>query len=231
MAGSVSVTCASCRKVYSLPRSLTAEYRGTKNNYCSEECYKAYRSQQVTVVCEECNKPFQVWRSRYARGNVRFCSEKCSTKWRGEHLKKHNPNPSNRIKLNCEVCGKSFEEVPSRIKQNARFCSTKCYGKWRERSGISSGQKNPMYRDGSTERTMSRLRKAQWKRIADQIRAERGNKCQVCGREGKGKKLPVHHKIPWEISRDDSPTNLLIVCQSCHVRLDILYYEKGIVPY
>lgn len=227
--GSVTVHCAQCGKRFSKKYSLTAAARGLQNDYCSKECYDAYRMQPVTVTCEACGKPFEVWRSRYERGNVRFCSRKCSNPARAEELKALNPRQRTTIK--CATCGKEFEEVASRIKKNSRFCSTKCYGVWRKEAGLSKGKNNPGYRDGSTPKTLARMRDREWKAIADSIREERGNRCEVCGKEGGRRKLPVHHKIPWEVSNDNTPGNLLVVCQSDHARLDNIYYSQGIVPY
>lgn len=228
---SEDVVCKGCGKTYKLPKSLTAKSRGMKNNYCSNACYESTLPSKVSFTCEACGNQFEVWPSRAARGNVRFCSKECSRKQSADVLRANNPKPSNKVKLHCETCGKEFFEVPSRIEKNARFCSNKCYGAWREQSGIAKGSRNSRYRDGSTMRTTARLRSAEWKRIADGVRAERGNNCQVCGREGGRRKLPVHHKIPWEISHDDNTTNLMVVCQSCHVILDNAYYNQGIVPY
>lgn len=40
--------------------------------------------------------------------------------------------------------------------------------------------------------------------------------CQVCGI--KGKRLDVHHKIPFLISFDNSLRNLMTLCRKCHMK-------------
>lgn len=42
---------------------------------------------------------------------------------------------------------------------------------------------------------------------------ERGNKCEVCGASGT---LHAHHIKPRKDGGTDKPSNLLLVCSSCH---------------
>lgn len=227
----VQVICHNCNKRYEVPKSFTPERRGSKHSYCSRECYDAYRMQPVTLKCEQCGSPFDVWKSRAERGNTRFCSKTCHNKWNSINLKgENNPNYQNGEQYPCETCGTLFYRPLHRKKVNARFCSSQCYGKWRELNGISAGENNPRYRDGSTMRTYERLRKAEWRRIANAIRDERGNRCENCGKTSSRYKFPVHHKVPWEVSHDDSPGNLMVVCRSCHPILDNEYWSSIETP-
>jgi 5-methylcytosine-specific restriction endonuclease McrA len=222
----VQVMCHTCEKVYEIPLSFTAEYRGMEHNYCSRKCYDEWqRRNKVSKDCLVCGKTFIV---PPHFSEQRYCSRKCMGIAK---TGTNNPFYKGGELTHCETCGKEFYIQPNRKKVNARFCSSGCYGVWRQQSGISSGENNPMYRDGSTMRTYTRLRRKEWKQIADRIRDERGNVCQVCGIDGSRKKLPVHHRVPYDIGQDDSDENLLVVCQSCHATLDNIYYSTGLVPY
>jgi hypothetical protein len=58
-----------------------------------------------------------------------------------------------------------------------------------------------------------------WPQIARAMRA-RDQVCQSCGktRAENGRALDVHHKVPWRVSRDNSPENLTTLCKVCHSR-------------
>lgn len=229
----VRLVCANCDKVFEKPRSHSAAYRGLEHDFCGRNCYDEYqRRNSIVVPCANCGKDVHLTPARQ-KNEVHTCSRKCKSEWMSKNLVGEN-NPSWKggpIILECEVCGTEFETVQYHVDRNARFCSTKCYGEWRRESGMAAGENNPMYRDGTTSVTLLRLKDRDWKRLADNIREERGNKCQVCGTLGNGRGLPVHHIVPWSVSQDDSPENLLVVCQSCHASLDNLYYTQGVTPY
>lgn len=224
----VTLVCKTCGKVYS--KAVSQVRSGRLGHFCSVACYNAFRVQPVTVTCQTCGSEFQVWRSRFERGNVKFCSNKCSRVARVDILRSANPNPPNKVMVRCETCGKEFLEIPSRIKQNSRFCSRACYGTWRKKSGIAAGENNHCWRGGTSDRTIVRLRQTEWRKLADEIRSQRGNVCEICGATSIHK-LPVHHVIPWEVSHDDSPENLLVVCSSRHATLDQIYQSQGLAPY
>lgn len=221
----VVVTCAQCGKSIRRPKSWTASgmKRKQANDYCSRKCYDAYRMKPVSVICEVCGAEFEVWQSRFARGATKYCSKEC------RHIGVGQRNKLPDLTKTCEICGTEF--VLDRSYKDQRFCSSACYGTWRAKTGIASGENNPGYVDGSTDRTFKRLRNREWKKLANSVREQRGNKCEVCNKVGTARKFPVHHKIPWEISKDDSEENLLVVCQSCHAKLDRAYYKLGLVPY
>ena len=96
---------------------------------------------------------------------------------------------------------------------------------------IKKGSEHYNWQGGITPLTRKRVKGIFWKQIADEIRIRDKNTCQLCGLEGNGKKLPVHHKIPFKISKDNSPENLITICQSCHMKAERAngnrpYWEK-----
>lgn len=42
--------------------------------------------------------------------------------------------------------------------------------------------------------------------------------CQNCGR--RNCVLHVHHKIPWRFSKNNSFNNLIVLCKSCHRKME-----------
>jgi len=58
------------------------------------------------------------------------------------------------------------------------------------------------------------------------------HKCEMCGKTVS--RISEHHIIPWRFSHDDSDSNILRVCSTCHAKADtsfislILYGEISI---
>jgi hypothetical protein len=217
----VQKECVVCSAVYWKPKSQINQNRS--GNFCSMKCYDSYRSCSVLLVCQTCGKEYSVWQSRHNRDPSRFCSSECKADGMKERFRGDgNPMYKAKVVVICAACGKGFEKHESRTRRNQNhLCSRLCYAAWREREYV--GEKNPGYVNGTTTRTQQRTRKKAWKLIADAVRLGRGNVCEVCGAVGGKRKFPVHHKIPWEVSRDDGHDNLLVVCSSCHGKLDAEY--------
>lgn len=85
---------------------------------------------------------------------------------------------------------------------------------------IKKGLDHYNWQGGITPLTRRRIRGIFWKQIANEIRKRDNNICQICGLKGNGKKLPVHHIIPFRISKDNNFNNLITVCQPCHMKLE-----------
>jgi len=57
-----------------------------------------------------------------------------------------------------------------------------------------------------------------WNEIAARIKAERGNRCEACGWDGrKPQPLTVHH-LDYDPANCD-PENLIVLCAACHLKL------------
>ena len=84
-----------------------------KENIC-KKC-KYAKSFKYILICETCGIEF------YSRSkDKRFCSNKCCAK-----------SKENRIKFNCEYCGKEHNIIESEYNKNKHhFCSKECYDKW-----------------------------------------------------------------------------------------------------
>lgn len=54
-----------------------------------------------------------------------------------------------------------------------------------------------------------------------------GGICQFCqGKANQGVRLHVHHIVPWRVTHDSGPPNLVVVCRPCHGALHA-HYRAG----
>lgn len=65
-----------------------------------------------------------------------------------------------------------------------------------------------------------------WKEISSTIKRERYYTCEGCGQHGNrpGNPLTVHH-VDYN-PRNNSPDNLLLLCSSCHLRVQAKHYPS-----
>lgn len=74
------------------------------------------------------------------------------------------------------------------------------------------------------------MNKKEWEKLADRVRKRDKNTCRKCGKVGK-RKLPVHHIIPYKISRDHSMKNLITLCRKHHTKEENKYRRIGVTNY
>lgn len=171
---------------------LKSAYSG---KYCSRKCkHEGLKKPDswATRTCAKCGKTFTT-RSGLS-GNKKYCSLGCYGRTR------------NRTPLSCQICGKSFEAIPSRL-EKARFCSVDCQVEWQRRQGVQKIRPDTSWYG-------SKL----WRAIRKNILNRDGYECQGCGSRYF---LHVHHIEPWSISHDNSATNLVTLCASCHRLTDM----------
>ena len=119
---------------------------------------------------------------------------------------------------NCRHCGKAFEvpEFTAGDSIELRFCSPACRQQWAAETPtfeVRVGQRQG-HRGGN------------WKVQAEKARKRDGYACRVCGvsEEELGRRLDVHHKIPYASFRSNVEANklenLISVCPACHNRLE-----------
>lgn len=66
-----------------------------------------------------------------------------------------------------------------------------------------------------------------WDDIRKKVYARDGYRCVLCGKKGK---LHAHHIVPVKISKDNSLSNLVSVCNKCHRKLEQIGFailERG----
>ena len=198
----------------------------------------------VTLVCEVCEKEFQV--KPYRAKTARFCSFECGGKWHAETRLAHIPKPWAAANLDghrhksptkfttetasgannprwiegktftCEQCDKQFLVKPWVVRQNGtpRFCSRDCF----EFSGVFRGEKSPVWVGGPQT-----YRGRNWRKV--RLRAVKRDKgiCQQCGKVV-GASIPVHHIQPFRNFETAAAANrlgnLVCLCQSCHMHTE-----------
>jgi Restriction endonuclease len=106
--------CHHCNKTFSIKQSYVDRGKG---KYCSKDCYNTVRVQRVDCSCESCGKYFSVTQYRFDKGYGKYCSRKCFGIAR----------TCEKVERFCLRCGKSFEVVPSLVKEGGNYCSRSCY--------------------------------------------------------------------------------------------------------
>ena len=56
-----------------------------------------------------------------------------------------------------------------------------------------------------------------WDDIRKMVYTRDNHRCVMCGRKGK---VHAHHIVPVKVSRDNSLSNLVTVCERCHKKLE-----------
>jgi len=121
------------------------------------------------------------------------------------------------INLTCEYCDKQFQRKPWELRRRKGklgvFCSFICYKTWQREH---SKEKSPYWVGGQTT-----YRGKRWWEIRREILNRDSFTCQICGSTYN---LVVHHITPFREFNDESEanklSNLITLCQSCHMRLE-----------
>jgi transcription elongation factor Elf1 len=85
------------------------------------------------------------------------------------------------------------------------------------------GEKSWNWKGGKTEESFLRFKDFRWRKVAQEVRLRDNFTCQGCGTSPA---VDVHHIVPWRVSKDDSMTNLVLLCRSCHMKIERLLSKK-----
>ena len=186
--------CSYCGKEFPKKISMSRKNWDEKIKYCSRSCYWKAKP-KPPCICVVCGKEFKPTGASFSA--VKYCSQDCF----GISCRKPYPP--------CEVCGKPVR------KHSNKYCSRKCFN-----LGYV-GEKVYNYVGENFRKDASPLDYASWFKTASEIRA-RDIVCQHCGKTASenGRALDVHHIIPYRISKDNQPSNLVTLCRACHKRAD-----------
>ena len=133
-----------------------------------------------------------------------------------------------RVQIACAQCGKEYEIPGYKTK---KFCSRSCYAQWRLDNCTFNGIVG--YNPWSVEPNMKHSDDwvnhqgypQRFKEVRPFILAIDRHLCQLCGASDfEGKKLAVHHID--ENKRNNTPWNLITVCNVCHRPLHNLVGRK-----
>ena len=123
---------------------------------------------------------------------------------------------STKIKLECENCGDTIYEFPSRVEvKNRHFCDKSCQDEWQKTGFV--GENNPHWKGG-------RVTEYGWKWREARINARErdGDTCRLCDEHvsESTRDFDVHHIEPIKSFEDPNDAhkleNLVSVCRVCH---------------
>lgn len=198
-----------------LPRA-TNRKRGTRTRSCYE-CGKVeqVRADNPALRCRACSSRATAGK-RLGRPTCKPNYETCL------HCRRRFvSSPSNKqrycdrsclraaksVERTCATCGSAFRiprsVLSGRTNSSGRFCSRPCYERYLCRTTRTNGY-------GS-----------RWKSIRGQA-LRRTPFCAFCGST---RHLQVHHIIPFRLTRDNSPTNLIPLCRACHKRVETVFHD------
>ena len=190
------------------------ERNGLGFEFISIRSDKKAQARFVTIPCGKCGKHVEKRVGDHRRDlnkyGCSFCSNECARIYNGQTKE-----------LICSECGKDFHRGRSEYnnynsKGGKTFCSRVCKDK--NIDYILRGADHYNYVDGESKNH----RGYGWKRIRKEVRERDNYTCQHCGKHEKelGKKLDVHHKIPFREFEDhkeaNNMNNLIGLCASCH---------------
>ena len=186
--------CLQCGTIFEKQPTVSMNNWNTRVKYCSRKCSGIAQTKPATKLCKFCNQPFK---PKHWEGRTIYCSIECFSNDRRKSL------PF------CVVCGKPCKKL------RRKFCSPECKIKWYRGSSVYN------YVGENFRKDAYPVDYSAWKTIASEIR-NRDKVCVGCGKTPKdnGRALDVHHIIPYRISFDNSPSNLVALCMSCHKKAD-----------
>jgi len=93
----------------------------------------------MNVKCSFCGTKLQRKPSVAKKNKNNFCNIECKSKW----MKNRKPwNFKGKVSANCDICGKEFFRLKSKIGTN-KFCSRDCYFEYKRKQ---TGELHPLYK-------------------------------------------------------------------------------------
>ncbi|MEZ5769943.1 MAG: HNH endonuclease signature motif containing protein [Paracoccaceae bacterium] len=184
-------------------------------------------------ACEECGKVEEV-RADSPATRCRACGGRAALE------KGRRTRAAKRNRETCRYCGRNFPAPPS---NRQKYCSRVCQraGQSVERVCAACGSTFRIARSVLSDRTNSsgrfcsrpcyerhlcrtpriRGRGSRWNTIRKEV-LRLTPFCACCGTT---RHLQVHHIIPFRLTRDNSPTNLIPLCRACHKRVETVFLD------
>lgn len=215
-------TCEICANSF-----LRHSGKACANRFCSRSCYLVDHAKKPRIkrVCSHCEKSYEC--PIFKANRKPYCSEAC---WKAH--KKAKP-------IHCSHCEVWF--TPMKMMNykhgkrligvnNRSVCSAEClngfmrHNKERKRkiSEAFTGTRHPNWQGGS--RHIS-YRGVGWNKVANMVRDRAGHRCEKCGvgESETGRRLDVHHEIPFHQKGSNRASNLIALCKTCHTKADWAY--------
>lgn len=176
-----------------------------KQTYCSKECHTKDKKEKRECKC--CGKEFLIYKSSLktnASGN--YCSRECYAKFLKTITGDSHKDYKRTVKA-CKYCSKEIKVIKAR-EHTHNYCSLKCKNK--DRIGKFTEKENPNWRGGHKNR----------KGNFEQVKRKYFSGVNFCSLCGTHKKIHIHHIVPFRYTRDNSLSNLIPLCCSCHRKVE-----------
>lgn len=196
---------------------------------------KKLSTEQIKKMSERMKKnPINYWlgKKRSQETIKKISLAKTGTRLSDEAIRNIKQGQKNSIKFK-EMLKKLVENNKGRkcSEEKRRKISEKQKGKIisletrKKQSVAHKGNKSRFWRGGIYQ--PRRFDGFVWRNIRNKIFRRDKYSCQVCGRQGnKDIKMHVHHIVPYRITQDNSESNLITLCMSCHAKEELKYYKK-----
>jgi hypothetical protein len=173
------------------------------------------RADNPSPRCKRCatRSMLELGRALKSAGRNRETCQHCRTKFaappssRQKFCSRACRAAAKSIERTCATCGSVFRIARSllsgKCNSSGRFCSRPCYERHLCRTPRIRG------------------RGSRWKTI----RKSALRLTPFCACCGKTRHLQVHHIIPFRLTRDNSPTNLIPLCRACHRRVEAVFHD------
>jgi len=242
----IMIVCEQCGNKFSV-----FPYRRETARFCSSECrvkgiWNKETRRKLSKLLEGNKRHLGHHHSEETKKKLRKLrlkqtfSEEAKRK-QIEALRKANQRRK-KPRARCAGCGKELSRSVDKAKKlGIKYCRS-CYDTKERRQKISQakkgkpspnkgrhltwmmGERNPRWKGGVTPLTNKRLSSFEWRNIRQKVLERDNHTCRVCGNESAN---IIHHVIPYEISRNNSPSNLITVCSYCHPKLDNEWIHDG----
>jgi len=214
------------------------ELKNWQKKYCSRNCANKGNSEQNSESKKGKNNPMY-GKVAWNKGIPRTLEQKLehSTKMKESYKTKTKKGFQKGNKTKTQY-RKGHTSLYKGKKMSKEFCKKVTEGKLKSEYKHSLetkikqkkqklGSKNFNWRGGVTLENRSRFNTLEWRGVTKKCRERDNYTCQKCNKK---RSIEVHHIIPWRITKDDSLDNLVTLCKSCHLKIEIKlnkkYYER-----
>lgn len=168
---------------------------------------------KIKRICQTCGKTFEMYESSFRSSNSsgKFCCRKCYNEYQKTLTGKKN-NHYTSVETKCAECGKKILSTPSKMAiYKNRFCSAQCKHNYHHK--YIDGELNVNWKGGASRYRGADFEKVKKENFKDSF-------CVLCGTY---KGIQIHHIIPYRLTGDNSPENLVPLCRKHHKQVEHIF--------
>ena len=228
----IKVKCEVCGK--ELER---LESQLKKHIFCSKECSNSPEGRKIyqggknhprynseVVKCHCCGKEFKINKYIFEHNKYYYCSRDCYKKDVTNIKLKGKDSPFyNRVKCNCDYCGKEIEITPCKMKDREKhFCNKECQTAWQKENWV--GENSPNWKHDKTDE--DRIIERQYTEYTDMVQEALKLANYTCVISGQvGGSLRVHHLngYNWDIEHRLDLNNVVVITEELHNEFHKIY--------